>query len=169
MSGFWFYTDPIDRLHQQALQNDRAARFRPPPNTDKNLALARRAEAEIMQRAGQRGYRSAQTTHKAPFDLWIEGVRVEVKAATWREAKNGARYQACIRQHQADILIFDCINGTDHFFIIPMAEITPRRNIAVWSYDPADYSGQWTPYLEAWPLLDQAVSQAGADWQPPLL
>lgn len=115
------------------------------------------------------GYRSSRTKANAPFDMVIEGLRVEVKAAAWHDSPKGGRYQANIRNHKADLVIFDCINGTDHFHIIPMAVIVPRKALAVWSYDPSASSGQWVGYLENWDYLTEAVAAANSVWQPPLL
>lgn len=168
MPGLWFYTDPVDRLHQENNQFLQAQRFRQPRNAHNYLTLEREAQAEIIRQAGQHGYQCSTTAHKAPFDLWIEGVMVEIKAATWHESRKGCRYQANIRNHTADIVIFDCINGAHHLHFIPMIEIIPRRHLAIWSHDPALSSGQWLPFLEAWDYLEQAISQANHVWQPPL-
>ena len=166
MPGAWFYSDPIDRLHQEQLQFLKAQQFRRPITRQ---GVERLAENEVIKLANNLGYRVTTTSHKAPFDLWIEGVRAEVKAATWRDAgRRGSRYQANIRNHQFDILIFDCINGSHHFHIIPSAAIIPRRHIAIWSYDPADSAGQWVQFLEKWNYLEQAVDQVDHVWQPSL-
>ena len=168
MPGLWFYADPIDRLHQENLQFLQAQRFKPPRNTNDHRAVEQKATTEIMRQANDRGYRCSPTGNNDPFDLWIEGAKVEIKAATYNPAKTGGRYQANIRNHTADILIFDCINGTHHVHFIPMIEISPRHHIAVWSYDPALSSGQWLPFLEAWDYLEQAVFEARHMWQLPL-
>lgn len=96
------------------------------------------------------------TTHKAGFDVWVGGCRVEFKASHWQDKRN--RYQADVRHHQGDILIFDAINGTHHYFVIPMATVFPRRKIEVYSYDVARCTGQWAAYLENWDVLRQAVN-----------
>jgi hypothetical protein len=60
------------------------------------------------------------------------------------------------------------MNGSHHFFIIPMAIIIPHKNIAVWNHDPTKYAGQWLPYLEAWEHITEAVQAVCRMWQPPL-
>jgi len=167
MSTLWFYRDPIDRLHQEALEAARRGRFAP-PNVHHNHAVEQRAVQSLKTQINRLGLRLTPTVRNAPFDFWIEGVWVELKAAGWHQFKNTGRYQAAIRNYLADILIFDCINGTDHWHIIPMANIKPRKSIAVWQYDPAQSAGQWLPFLENWQiLLDTAVASPHA-WQPPL-
>jgi hypothetical protein len=163
MPGLWFYSDPIDRLHQEQLQFDRSRR-RFVPDSAHNRRTEQRAIEAIIGHVQELGLRINLTTRNAPFDLWIEGVRVEVKAATWRDT----RYQAAIRNHRADILIFDCINGTHHFHVIPMPAIAPRKSISVWRYDPAQSAGQWQPYLDNWQHLIEAARHANHTWQPPL-
>lgn len=167
MPALWFYRDPIDRLHQEWLENSRRVRYAQ-PNTRHNHAVERRAEQSLKVQVDRLGLRLSPTTRNAPFDFWIEGIRVELKAATWHESPKGGRYQAAIRNHQADILIFDCINGTDHWHIIPMTDIRPRKGIAVWCYNPANSGGQWLPFLDNWQILLDAAAASTHIWQPPL-
>ncbi len=171
MSSLWFYQDPIDRLHQENNQFLRAQqrRFQTHKNFD-NRQLEWKAEAEVIRQAQTMGYRVSRTVRNAPFDLWIEGARVEVKGATWHELKNGSgRYQAAIRNHNADVLIFDCINGTHHLFVIPMAEIAPRTHISIWKYHVEESHSRWVAFLEAWEYLEKAIRAGQYDWQLPLL
>lgn len=170
MPGLWFYTDPIDRLHQENLQFLKRQRFIRPikPNSQHNRAVEKRAVDKVTEIANSLGYRVNPTVKNSAFDLWIEGVRVEVKGSTWHESKRGGRYQAAVRNHTCDLLIFDCINGTDHLHFIPSQAIGGRRNITVWSYDPEDSSGIWRPYLEEVIFLHQAIEAADTIWQPPL-
>ncbi len=167
MSNLWFYQDPIDRLHQEGLQMTRR-RYGPPSDKPDYRHVEQSAQRRLLTLLGEMNLRSNPTVNNAPFDLWVEGVKVELKAARWHNWKSGGRYQAAIRNYEADILIFDCINGTDHWHIIPMADIQPRTSLAVWSYDPEQSSGQWQPYLEQWDYLHQAVEVANHNWQPPL-
>lgn len=53
-------------------------------------------------------------------------------------------------------------------FFIPMADIGQRRNIAIWSEDPVEYSVQWAPYRNNWTVLAQALAEASThpDWGP---
>jgi hypothetical protein len=74
--------------------------------------------------------------------------------------RNGGRYQATIRNREADVLLFVAVNGSDHHFIIPMDAIGQRTQIAITSYDVTAYGGQWASYLEAWDVLQEAVKAA---------
>lgn len=170
MPGLWFYTDPIDRLHQENLQFLQRQRFikARQPNSQHNRAVEKRSIEKVTEIATSLGYRINPTVKNSPFDLWIEGARVEVKGSTWHEWTKGGRYQANIRNHNCDLLIFDCINGTDHLHFIPAQAIGGRRNITVWSYAPENSSGIWRPYLEEIQYLHQAIEAASQSWQPPL-
>lgn len=144
------------RLHRLVRKQEQAARFARPAGPDQHQ-LARQVERLVARLAADWGYRSWFTPHKSPFDIWIENVRVEVKASNWQQA---GRYQARIRNHQADLIIFDAINGSDHFFIIPMAMVIPRQTVEVTRYDVSEYSGRWAVFLEAWNVLHQAIENA---------
>jgi hypothetical protein len=161
------YTDAIYRLHQENHKFLRAQNRRRPISA--HMRLAYQVEGRLKRRLEAQGYQVYATPHNCPFDLWVAGVRVEVKASRWYEHKRGGRYQANIRQHEADYLVFDCINGTDHYFVIPMAALGSRRSLEICSHDPADYGGQWAGYLENWSIIYQAVTEADeVSWQPPL-
>ncbi len=131
--------------------------------------LSRKAEHWIAERARELGYLVHLTTYKKAFDLWVENndgrvAKVEVKAGRYHRCSRGGRFQANIRHHDtADIVIFVAYDDDEVEcwpFVIPMAAIAPRRNIAIWSSCPADYAGQWATYLEAWDHLHQAVAKA---------
>lgn len=165
----YLYTDPIERLHQENYQFlKRQTRRFTQPNSAHNRAVEWRAIDRVMDLAKELGYRVNPTTKNAPFDLWIEGCKVEVKASEWHDSKTGGRYQAAIRNSSCDLLIFDCINGTDHLHFIPSQAIGGRRNIAVWTYAPENSSGQWRPFLEEVDYLHHAIEAANHIWQPPL-
>jgi hypothetical protein len=95
------------------------------------------------------------TTHKCPFDLFVGGVKVEVKGSHWQH--KARRYQAAVRNYEADVLLFDAVNGIDHWFVIPMDMIAPRRQVEVYSYHVESYKGRWAAWLEAWDVLDEIV------------
>lgn len=116
---------------------------------------ARAVEQRIIRQLQGRGFLVNPTPHNAPFDVWVGGLKVEIKYSHWRAGAR--RYQGHIRNHQADLLIFDAINGTDHYFIIPMAEIRPRQTVEISRYEVELYRGQWRGYLERWDVLRAAV------------
>lgn len=135
----------------------------------RHLALAANVEAKVATFIRLLGYAAHQTTSRCPFDLWVanesgQAIRVEVKASLYNvcaDAGKGGRYQANIRHHhQADLVIFVARNGRDWPFVIPMAQLGNRANIAIWSQCPADYTGRWAGYLNAWNYLDEAVARA---------
>jgi hypothetical protein len=119
------------------------------------------------------GYKVHQTTHKCPFDLWVENsagqaARVEVKISTLGKNKGRSRYQADVRQSpvEVDLVLFVAQNGRDWVYVIPIAAIGQRRNISIWSACPASYHGRWAVYLEAWTHLHQAIANCQARaWQ----
>lgn len=131
------------------------------------IALYLEAEHLASETLRSMGYQVNPTPHKHPFDLWVSDpagrvARVEVKISTYGHHKRGGRYQANVRHHypEADILIFYARNGSDWPFIIPLADIAPRRNVTIWSHCPGDHHGQWAQYLAAWQHLHRAIEQA---------
>jgi len=129
---------------------------------DPRRLLADSAERELAARLLVAGYTVARTAHNTRFDLVVDGcLRVEVKASTWRSAAGGGgRYQCCFH-NRADVVCWLLANaGT--WFVIPVADLAGRRNLAIWSRDPRRYTGQWSPYRGAWHILDAAVAAATA-------
>lgn len=145
----------LQQYRQEQRKREMIARYASVAGRQQALRLARIAQERIIRKIEQMGFIVHQTTPNAPWDLWVGGCRVEAKASNWQQ--KAQRYQANVRHHQADVVIFDAINGTDHYFIIPMQEIQPRKSIEVYSYDVLDYSGQWAEYLEQWDVLIQAI------------
>lgn len=118
---------------------------------------------QVQDRAKDRiemllGVEAIPQTYHSQYDLTVGNLTVEVKGSRWQD--KAQRYQADIRQHTADLVMFDAVNGTDHWFIIPMADLAPRRTIEVYSYHVERYQGQWAGYLEAWFLLVEMVIRA---------
>lgn len=161
----WFYNDPVGRMHQEWLARDKRQKFLKPTNPNDYRGFERAGLAALSKLLGSMGWQAYPTANNEPFDLWVEGAKVEYKAARWRAP---GRYQAAIRNHQADVLVFDCINGARHYHVIPMAQIEPRKSIAVWSYAPEESTGQWAGFINAWHYLEQAINEANHVWQPPL-
>lgn len=145
-------------------QRDWERRMRYAKRIDPRRRLANMVERDVAQRLVEMGYLVTPTGHNTRYDLLVESCcRVEVKASTWRPALRGTgRYQALIH-NRADVIVFCCVNGSLHYFVIPAGELRERQNIAVWSYDPAAYQGQWAPYFQHWDALAEAVEQAKAE------
>jgi hypothetical protein len=173
-----YYLNPIDRLHQEHNQFLRSQQFRRYYTAEearaKQVELARKAEQLVARQVQSLGYQVNLTTHKCPFDLWVADytgrtIQVEVKLSLYHQHKRGGRYQANVRHDQADLLVFIARNGRDWSFVIPMADISPRNNITIWSFCPGEHSGQWAKYLEAWDYLHLTIEQTQPRlWQPSL-
>ena len=88
-----------------------------------------------------------------------------VKAARW----HGLRYQAAIRNHKADLLLFACKTpvGALDWFVIPSDAYAGVSNIAVWTVDPSEHAGQWFDYYKAWWWVEAIVNglPEHRDWQ----
>lgn len=135
--------------------------------------LARWAEYWCQRKIEALGYHTALTARNFPFDLWAwddqgNAARIEVKFSLYFPFyRGGGRFQAHIRNHQHDLVIFIARNGRDWPFVIP-AKAVPPKNLTIWSACPGD-SKPWKPYLEAWDHLHQAIaSHRPVGWQLPL-
>lgn len=137
------------------------------------MQLAVEGEEAAMELVRALGYQAHLTTHNAPFDLWVSdsqgrAARVEVKTSLY--SRKHRRYEWDIRQDEVDIVICLAKNGRYWPYIIPIADIGQRRNLAIWSYCPGDYKGQWAIYLNAWQHLHQAITNSQPRcWQLSLL
>ncbi len=107
-----------------------------------------------------RGWPVARTSHKARFDLWAGGARLEIKAGHW----DGQRYQAHMRPGQAracDLVLMaccgqGCIVG---WFVVPAVEIGDLSALAITTANPGRYVGRWSTWYECWELVDHAAKQ----------
>lgn len=141
---------------------------------DPRRLLADASERHVITRLVTAGYHVSRTGHNDRCDLVVEHcLRIEVKASSWvaRLGGNG-RYQMQFH-NRADVLCWNCVDA-GRWFVIPVVEIGSRTNLAVFSLDPAAYSGQWARFLGAWALIDQMVAEAcragiGLDDQPRLI
>src|SRR3990167_10583331 len=85
-------------------------------------------------------------------------LKIEVKGARLHRTKfNRNRYHARIHNGDADFIMMYCeteppdagsMEGMGYWFVLPTIEVWPRVDIAIWSADPTEYSGQWAQYLE---------------------
>lgn len=149
----------LQELRTDQKQREMIARFAP-QSSRKCVLLERQVTSRVMPKLAEFGPVN-QTVHRAPFDLWVGGCRVELKAANWTGINHGqGRYQGTLRNCEFDVLLFVAINDTDHHFFIPSDSVGQRSQIAITSYDVNAYSGQWSAYLEAWHVLRQAVHNA---------
>lgn len=161
MTTDWEEKAILAELREQQRQREMIARYAP-QTPRKCLLLERLVTQATIPRLTRFGPVNL-TVHSAPFDLWVGGCRVELKAANWTANQGKAgRYQGTIRNRQADVLLFVAVNGQYHYFVIPMSAVGRRRQIAISSYRVSDYQGQWAAYLEAWEVLAQAVASAPA-------
>lgn len=172
-----FETLAIKQMFDQQQRRDRWAWYhwaQSRQTQQDHIRLAHQAEGLVAEIARSMGFTTLVTNHTHPHDLEVidsagRAARVEVKIALPHPNQRKWRYQARLHHHNADVLVFIARNGKDWPFVIPMADICPRTNIAISSYCPGDYSGQWAAYLEAWDHLRQAVQAAQPNpYQMPL-
>lgn len=154
------------RFHQHLRWLDQLARWARPRNKQADCtAFGKRIETLAGDILADRGHSVHQTTYKAPFDLWAGGLKVEVKGAHWTAKQGGkGRYQACIRNHRADVYLLACADGGHQvvgWFIIPAEAIGDKANVTITHPDPGQYAGQWAQYYQAWDILDGLVRRAG--------
>jgi hypothetical protein len=84
------------------------------------------------------------------------GIRLEVKASLFTHHKHSkGRYQFNTRQ-SPDAFVLVCVGSAGHAFVIPGEMIGDRNNVAIWSQDPTEYNGIWTPFLDAWWILGES-------------
>ena len=131
---------------------------------DPRRELAKWVEGEARARLAGLGYTVTRMGPLDHFDLLVEGLRVEVKGATW----SGCRYEANLRDNEADLLVFGCLDGSLHFFVMPFDVVRGRTVIKVTSHDPRDYMGRWAPYYEAWAWVADLKATCVNPWQLPL-
>lgn len=141
-------------------QRDLERRFR----YARRRELAQLIEHDVLVKLAAMGYFVMATEYGARYDLLVNDcLHVEVKASTWHETVGGrGRYQACLH-NRADVVVFCCVNSSKHYFVIPVKQLGGRKNIAVWSYEPARYTGRWAKYLEAWTLLPPMVREVQSE------
>ncbi len=167
-----FVEDPVDRFHRLAAEESKRSRYllqwtlkKPPTrHEDDRRRLAREAEDAVADMLKAKGFFVTRAATNAHFDLLVNGLRVEVKASRW-----SGRYEANLRDNDADALAFACKNGRLHFFVIPFDTVKGLTVIKVTKEDPADYVGRWSPYLEAWATIDDMIANGVNHWQRPLL
>lgn len=152
----------IQKLHESQQRWDKRQRFINYARClDPRRALARSIERDVRTRIADRGYSVTKTNHTCNYDLLAQGLRIEVKAANW----DGNRYEANLRSNDADVLVFACIDGDIHFFVIPFDQVAGRTVIKITSRDPRDYIGKWMNGYEAWDLLDDLIRAGRNAWQ----
>lgn len=153
----------LARFFQRIRQEQQRARFQR-PRRDPRRVLAGRIEQQVKARLEGLGYRVSRTGNNARWDLWCEGVRIEVKASHWR-----GRYQANLRSNDADLLVLACVNGGVSFFVIPWGEVAGRSSLEIRSEEPAATASRWARWYEAWELVGELVANPPAGpWQLPL-
>ena len=167
----------LERLHRQASQATlhfvytMKAMMSTRRKRDPRRVMADLMEQRVRTLLEGRGLFVTGTRHKESFDLLAQGVRIEVKAATW----DGRRYQCNLHDNKADVLVWGCLDGTVHWFVIPFGEVRglpPSRGLRVLnitSHDPRDYVGKWMPFYERWETIDELVAAGRNAWQPALI
>ena len=121
------------------------------------------AEAQLAAWLSARGYDVQRQTTKAPFDLLVNGVRVDCKAAkfsAYPESKNPATagYFFNVRKQPptCDLFILCCMTSEwaiERRYFIPVGEVMDR-----WMVTIAPNGRKWEGHLEAIGVLEAAVA-----------
>lgn len=173
------YTDD-EQLHQQHAQQSQHDRFvtRYYLSGHKPIdrkPFAREVESSIANRLRADGYSVIRSNANDHYDLLVNGLRVEVKAA----ALSDRRYQAALRSNDADVLILCCRapspmgdgrgeGVTDHYFVIPFDDVRGLTHIKISQPDPLAYTGRFRDRLDDWSLIDRYIAAGVNHWQPSL-
>lgn len=128
---------------------------------DPRRVLADAMEAEVKQRLIERGYFVTGTRHKEHFDLLVNGLRVEVKAAMFKSG----RYGAALRASDADVLVLGCVADDVRFFVIPFDQVRGLRYFKISSHNPQAYQGRFAEFLDAWHVIDRLEQSGVNHWQ----
>lgn len=154
-----------EALRRWREQSQRTRYTLAPRNTDPRRDLANQVQAIAAERLQALGFHVVKQSHKAHFDIMADGLRVEVKASTW----NGRQYQANLRDNDADVLLFGCMDGRLHWFVVPFEVVRGRRVVKISSHNPHDYTGRLTPFYDAWDSLPDLAKSARNPYQPELV
>ena len=164
----WITEADLARLHEREWTWARRQRYvLYDPARDHRNPLARYMVRYVRDKLTERGHIVAGMRHKAAFDLCDQGVRIEVKVSRWDDREN--RYEVNLRDNDADVLVFGCLDGDLHCFVIPFDQVAGKTVIKITSHDPVDYMGQWMRWYEAWDVIDELVAAGRNAWQPELL
>lgn len=161
--------DQLTRLHEinHKLDNrvKQAIIFGCDRQLDPRRVLARKMERLARAILAERGFSVAGTRHTENFDLLVQGIRVEVKASRW----NGERYICNLHGNDADMLVWACVDGDVHWFVIPFDQVKGLTVLKIQSHDPRDYCGKWLRWYAAWDLLDEMIAAGRNAWQLELM
>jgi len=98
-----------------------------------------------------------EQTTRAPFDLMVNGHRVDVKSSTWKSYDCCTGYFFNNFKFGEDCDFFDlvCVSeGVDHRFVIPADEIRLKSvTIAPSSLTGKGPGGKWWPFKDALDVL----------------
>lgn len=172
---------PDEALHQQHAQQQAHARFMTRYYLSGHKPIdrkpfAKEIETAIATRLRDAGHSVSRSTANEHYDLLVDGLRIEVKAA----ALSDHRYQAALRSNDADVLIICCRapspgegegrgEGCDHYFVIPFDDVRGLTHIKISQPDPTAYTGRYRIWYDAWELIDQLIARGVNHWQPALL
>jgi hypothetical protein len=156
--------ESLARLHEVNRRMDgrvrQALMFGADRRLDPRRILARRFEHEVRAILAGRGLVVTGTRHTESFDLLVQGVRVEVKASRW----NG-RYICNLHSNDADVLVWACVDGEAHYFVVPFEEVRGLTVLKIRPRDPRDYCGRWMRWFGAWDLVEELVAAGRNAWQ----
>jgi len=157
--------EQLHRFHAQQQQRDRFIMRSLAVAPVDRKAFAHDVESDIIDRLRENHYVS-RTAANEHFDLLVDGLRIEVKAA----ALSGGRYQAAMRSNDADVLVFVCHDGEKkHYFVIPFEHVAGLTHIEICNTDPTAYAGWMRRWYDAWHLIDQLIAAGLNRYQMQLL
>jgi len=159
--------DGLFEMHELNRKLDNRVRQAILFGTDRRLdprrVLARQVEHQVRELLEERGFTVTGTSHQERFDLLVQGIRVEVKASRWYD-----RYICNLHGNDADVLVWACVDGAAHYFVIPFQDVRGLTVIKVQSHNPREYCGKWMRWYGAWDLIDELVASGRNAWQPAL-
>lgn len=159
MTGFTLDQElALHRMHKRIRELQQRTRFSRARSSDPRKELAGFVEYQALAQLRGMGLRVSRRGYNDHCDIWCEGISIEVKAASW----SSGRYQAAIRNHDADLLLLGCKTPDEKliWFVIPAGAYADVSHISIWTEDPTASNGQWIDYLDAWWHLDAALMQA---------
>jgi hypothetical protein len=179
---------PEERMHMQhALQMKRDRAIFRALNGQRpadRKRFGKEIETDIIDRLRAAGHYVSRAGANDHFDLLVDGLRIEVKAA----ALSGGRYQAALRSNDADILVFVCRAPSpigegrrcrafspargeflDHFFVMPFDRVAGLTHIEIRNARPDRYAGWMAAWRDAWHTIDRLVEIGVNHYQPHML
>ncbi len=149
--------EKLHMKHAAQQQRDRfIMRWLTGQDPTKRKQFAHEVEGDIIDRLRADGKFVTRTADGEHYDLLVDGLRIEVKAA----ALSGGRFQAALRSNDADLLVFVCRGETEStYFVIPFERVRGLTHIEIRNADPSAYRGWMAAWRDAWHIVDQFIAR----------